>query len=145
MDFDLLRSFIADARQACRDWNAIHEPLGSEPELVRLLRAARSSAIDRRGRFATESGRIYDYHVHGAGYSFNEIANGKEIHFDVVSVDGVPRIRFSAWSVIQYVGGVDTVASMEVVRSELDRLGADHHELMHVTEGGLDYYLWSGE
>ena len=126
-------------------WNATNAPLGPESELVRLLLAVRSAAIDRKGRFAAESGRIYDYHVHGAGYSFIEIALGKEFHFDVVSVDRVPRIRFSAWSVIRYMGGVETVASVEAVRSEIDRLGAEHHELMHVTEVGFDYSLWSDE
>jgi hypothetical protein len=56
-------------------------------DLSALLRAARRQEIDRRGEVTSADGSpthpVYDYHIHGAGYSFRELRSGKAIHFDV--------------------------------------------------------------
>ena len=145
MDLRLLTNFIADAKQACMDCNAAYSLPGPEPEIVRLQHAARSATIDRQGRVATGAGRAYEYRVHGSGYSFGEILSGKEIHFDVAPVCGVPRIRFSASGISRYLESVGARTSPDVVRSELNRLGDESPELMHITDNGFDYYLWSAD
>ncbi len=146
MDIELLRGFIADARQACRDCNAAFALSGSESELVRLQQAARSAAVERQGKVvAHDGGRVYEYRVHGAGYSFREVVSGKEIHFDVAPLEGVPRMRFSAASVLRYLTSIGVMTSPEVVRAELNVFSTASPELKHVAEHGFDYYLWTGE
>jgi hypothetical protein len=47
VDIDVLRRFIADARQACQDSNAALSLPGSESELVQLQQAARGGTVER--------------------------------------------------------------------------------------------------
>lgn len=146
MDIKLLGNFVTDARHACRDCNVAFSLLGSESELVRLQKAARSATVDRQGKVTTtDAGRVYEYRVHGSGYSFREVLSGKEIHFDVAPLSGVARIRFSASSVLRYLTSIGTVISPEVVRAELNTLSTESLELEHVTDDGFDYYFWTGE
>jgi len=145
MEIDLVRNFVADAKQACRDCNETLSLSSASSELVPLQQAARRGAIDRRGKIALPDRRVYEYHVHGAGYSFKELPSGKEIHFDVVPVEGVYRMRFSAISIVRYASGIGVVTSPEAVQSDLNRLSGEHSCIAHVLDGPFDYFYWMGE
>jgi hypothetical protein len=145
MEIDLVRAFAEDATQACRDCSIALELSSANSDLVQLQQAARRAAIERRGTIATPSRHTYEYYVHGAGYSFKELSSGKEMHFDVVPVEGVPRIRFSAFSVVRYASSFGMAVSREGVQSDLNRLSQEHSSIVHVVDGPFDYFYWMGE
>jgi hypothetical protein len=145
MDTALVRHFIEDARQACQDCNKVLALSSTGSDLAQLLQAARRGTIERRGKVAVPGRRVYEYHVHGAGYSFKELPSGKEIHFDVVPVDGVHRIRFSAFSIVRYASSIGIESSPEAAQSLLDKLSEEDSCIVHVIDGPFNYFYWTDE
>jgi hypothetical protein len=141
MEADFVRRFIDDVRhtyRACATSLGVQEA-GSD--LAALLRVARQPEFKRRGEVTSESGTVYAYHVHGAGYSFKDLKTGKEIHFDTMLVDGAFQIRFSPWNLHRYASSIGEVFSEDSVRSALKTLSATASFFVHVVDGPFDYYL----
>src|SRR5205823_14655507 len=101
--------------------------------------------IHRRGMVTDQDGRTYEYRIHGSGYSFKDVASGKEIHFDVTLVDEKYYIRFSVWEVYKYASSMGEILSEETVGPELKRLSLGEGHLVHILEGASDYYYWREE
>jgi hypothetical protein len=139
MELDIVQCYLSDAYQAYRACAAslgMHDPLR---DLSSLLRAARTRAIPEVGKATASGGAIYEYRVHGAGYSFKELKSGKLIHFDVVLVDDVSHIRFSNWKLQQYAASIGGPLSEAAVASALRRVSATDPSMVHVLDGPYDY------
>lgn len=142
METELLHRYMGDAHgayQACLAGLGLANP-GSD--LFALLKAARNSEIDRRGAVTVRGGLVYEYHVHGVGYSFKESGSGKAIHFDVVPIDGVPHIRFSAWMFHQYASSVGEFISVKGVEVKLKALSQSSDLVKNIVEFRYDYFIF---
>ena len=145
MGIDFVHRYIRDAHrayQACMDSLGV---TGSRSDLFALLRAARRREIDRRGEVATPEGERYEYHIHGSGYSFEDMGCNKVIRFDVTTDNGNSYIRFSAWEVYKYASSIGESTSEETVASELGRISVGESSMVHVLEGQTDYYYCTEE
>src|SRR5579884_1352713 len=140
MEIDLLRCYVGDALQAYEACLAGLEVPGSPSDLSALLRAARKGEIDRRGKVTTPEKGVYEYHVHGAGYTFKEGRTGKDIRFDVMPVGGAERIRFTAWDLYKYAASLGEPVTEASAASELRRLSAEEKGIVRVAEGPFEYY-----
>jgi Domain of unknown function (DUF6896) len=140
---DLVQRYVCDARQV---YQACVESLrvSDTPGLSALLRAARNGQIERKGQVTTRDGASYTYRVHGLGYSFNELNEGKVIHFDIILIDGVDHLRFSAWKLHQYASSVGERISEEALTSGLRELSAQESSIVRVLDGPHEYYYDSG-
>ena len=139
MEIETIHRFIRDAQQVYRAAVDKLRVGDSDLDLAALLRAARRHEIQRRGILQVRDGRL-EYRIHGSGYSFRDLTNGKEVHFDVALVDGHYRIRFSGWELFEYASSVGESLSEEAVGPELNRLCRGVESLVHVREGASDYY-----
>lgn len=93
----------------------------------------------------TPVGEVFEYHVHGTGYTFTHLQSRKEMHFDVTRVDGIQNIRFSVWAVCRYAQSIGiNVSEMPAAAEELRMLIADLPDIVNVREGFFDYYLTEG-
>lgn len=145
MTNDLVYRFIRDAFLAC---SSCRSELGLEdtgPGLVSLRLAAGAGQSDRHGEVKTSDGEAYKFAVHESGYTFRERASGKEIHFNVYSIDDVERIGFSVSSLISYASSIGIPISPPEMRSELERLSGTDRRLVHVTGDLISYYYFVPE
>jgi hypothetical protein len=145
MEIETIRRYIRDAQQAYKVAVAKLGVGDTNSDLAVLLNAARRHEIHRRGIVTDQDGCTYEYRIHGSGYSFKDLASGKEIHFDVTLVDGECCIRFSVWEVYKYASSSGDPLSEETVGPELKRLSLGEESLVHVVEGASDYYHWREE
>jgi hypothetical protein len=142
MDIDQIRRYVRDAHLACQACLAGLGVIDIGFGLSTLVRAAGKQEIDRRGEVTSPDGAVYSYHIHGGGYSFKDLSSGKETHFDVKLVDGVPRIHFGTWKLQRYATSVGEPISQATVASELRRLSAEESSLVHFKEGPFEYWYW---
>jgi hypothetical protein len=145
MTNDLVYRFIRDAYLACASCRTALGLEDSGPGLVSLRLAAGAGQDDRRGEVKTPGGEAYRFTVHESGYTFRERTSGKEIHFNVYSIDDVERISFSVSSLISYASSIGIPISPPEMRSELERLSGADHRLVHVTEDLISYYYFVPE
>lgn len=144
MNIDTVRQYLTDARQA---YQACAESCGvksSAGDLSALLRAARSHKIAKKGNIYTSSGTKYEYQIHGSGYTFRGDQSGKETRFDIVSVEGADRIRFSAWELYRYLISTDDTVTEEAVAQDLSTASASESDIVTVSDGSRQYYYYVG-
>ena len=142
MEVELLHRYIADANQAYQVCLAGLGLANSGSDLSTLTQAARNREIDRRGEVKDQDGVVYEYHVHGSGYSFKESGSGKEIHFDITTIDGVLHIRFSAWKMQRYASSVGESMSENGVAEQLKDLSRSSRLLKNIVELDFDYFIF---
>ena len=142
MSLALVKSYLHESVQTYQACVAALGVLGPALDLFVLIRAARSGDIDRHGELTTPEGVLYGYHIHGVGYSFTETASGREIHFDACIMENEQCIRFTIWSLLQYASGIGQDLTRETAQTDLQRPEALQLPLIHVTEGGFDFYCY---
>ena len=142
MSLELIHNYLHDSVQAYR---ACADALGvSSPalDILALIRVARSGDFNRRGELTTLGGVRYGYHIHGTGYTFTALASGRETRFDACVVGNNQCIRITVWNLLQYASSIGQVLTREAVQDAIQGPEATHLQLVHVTEGGSDFYCY---
>lgn len=144
MNINIVQQYVDDAKHAHEVCMASFQLTPSAGVLSTLLTAARRRDIARQGEVHGPTGEVYEYKVHGSGYSFKDRRSNKDIRFDVTSIDGTDRIRFSPWELLKYLESLGEPASEEVIASELRVLSEVEPRVVRIADGTHEYFYWDG-
>jgi hypothetical protein len=142
MSIQLVLNYVRDAVLAYQRCTAALGLPASPLNLSDLLRAARTDRVRRQGELVTQGGIGFRYHVHGTGYSFTELGNGRQTNFDVCIVGGEQCLRFTVWHLLQYASSVGQDLTRDAVLDALQEPDATQSQLVRVTEDGFDFYCY---
>ncbi|MGC4002496.1 MAG: hypothetical protein QM811_04875 [Pirellulales bacterium] len=141
MEIEYLCRYLDDARLAyrfCVDRLGIS---AESSDFLDLLRAGRNGQVAKVGTVVDDFNG-YKYHIHGIGYSFKDLSGGKQIHFEIVLMDGRAYIRISVWALHQYVSSIGKRISMDEVNNKLKSFHESERRLTRIQDGGFELYCW---